>query len=297
MCNREILQSELICQSQELYSGNNVSTSPDNDDAESGLLLHFLNLLEDKKQKRASKLVEDIMCLEEDINEVEKRHLLRTSAVFSQTQEKYPDAREQGLHLGISSVAISNPFLVSNTNDLRLMRNINQIAEAYFSMRSQIQLSSAPHSDKDFLKNQDRWSVVHDKNKESNTNQRSEDPLGAFFEGLCKFARYHRFEVCGSLKNGDLVSSTNVVCSLSFDRDEDYIAAAGVSKKIKVFEFGALLNDSMDIHYPIVEMSNKSKLSCVCWNNYIKNYLASTDYDGVVQVCCPCTFKNIYLQK
>lgn len=109
-------------------------------------------------------------------------------------------------------------------------------------------------------------------------------PSEPFFEGLCKFASYSRFEVCGSLKNGDFMSSTNVVCTLSFDRDEDYIAAAGISKKIKVFEFGALLNDSIDIHYPTVEMSNKSKISSVCWNNYIKNYLASTDYDGVVQM-------------
>ncbi|KAL5179379.1 Protein SUPPRESSOR OF PHYA-105 1 [Glycine soja] len=31
-------------------------------------------------------------------------------------------------------------------------------------------------------------------------------------------------------------------------------------------------------------MSNKSKLSYVCWSPYIKNHLASTDYDGVVQM-------------
>ncbi|KAF6167597.1 hypothetical protein GIB67_031180 [Kingdonia uniflora] len=32
------------------------------------------------------------------------------------------------------------------------------------------------------------------------------------------------------------------------------------------------------------ELSSKSKPSCICWNNYIKNYLTSTDYDGVVQI-------------
>ncbi|GKE23950.1 SPA1-related 2-like protein isoform X1 [Tanacetum coccineum] len=67
------------------------------------------------------------------------------------------------------------------------------------------------------------------------------------------------------------------------DQDEDYIATAGVSKKIKVYDFNALLNDSVDIHYPAVEMSNKSKLSWICWNGYMRNYLASTDYDGVVK--------------
>ena len=75
-----------------------------------------------------------------------------------------------------------------------------------------------------------------------------------------------------------------MICSLSFDRDEDYFASAGISKKIKIFDFNTLCNDCVDIHYPTVEMSNRSKLSCVCWNNYIKNYLASTDYDGVVKL-------------
>jgi protein suppressor of PHYA-105 1 len=72
---------------------------------------------------------------------------------------------------------------------------------------------------------------------------------------------------------------------LSFDRDADYFAAGGVSKKIKIFDFNSIFNDPVDIHYPVIEMSNESKLSCICWNSYIKNYLASTGYDGVVKVC------------
>lgn len=55
-------------------------------------------------------------------------------------------------------------------------------------------------------------------------------------------------------------------------------------KKIKIFEYSALVNDTIDIHYPVIEMGNKSKLSSISWNSYIRNYLASTDYDGVVQV-------------
>uniref|UniRef100_A0A6N2KK25 Uncharacterized protein n=1 Tax=Salix viminalis TaxID=40686 RepID=A0A6N2KK25_SALVM len=279
---REILQSELLCRSGELSSRNNSSSAPDNGDTEPELLLHFLNLLKQQKQKHEAKLLVDIECLEEDIKEVEKRHLLRAPKIVSETQEICLDSREQDLYLG--SVAISSAFSASKKNEARLSRNINQIENAYFSMRSQICHTSSLPSDKDLLKNRDSLSKVQYNREDSNTNQRSDDPLGAFFEGLCKYASYSRFKVCGSLKNGDFMSSTNVVCTLSFDRDEDYIAAAGVSKKIKVFEFGALLNDSMDIHYPAVEMSNKSKISSVCWNNYIKNYLASTDYDGAVQM-------------
>ncbi|XP_050236936.1 protein SUPPRESSOR OF PHYA-105 1 [Mercurialis annua] len=279
---RQILQSELICRSQDLSSTNDAPACPDSTDPESELLLHFLSLLKEQKQTNASKLIEDIECLDKDIKDVEKRHLLRMTSDFSETGEAFPNVREHKLGVGKSSVAISN---VSNMSEVTFMRDINKTANAYFSMRSQIcSTTSASRSDTDVLRNRERWSAINNENEKSNVIPRSEDPLGAFFDGFCKFARYSKFEVCGSLKNRDLLSSTNVLCSLSFDRDEEYIAAAGVSKKIKVFEFDTLLNDSTDIHYPVVELSNKSKLSCVSWNNYIKNYLASTDYDGVIQM-------------
>ncbi|KAJ6879536.1 hypothetical protein NC652_032972 [Populus alba x Populus x berolinensis] len=88
----------------ELSSGNNVSTAPDNDDTEPGLLLHFLSLLKEQKQKHEAELLVDIECLEEDIKEVEKRHLLRTPKIVSETQERCLDSREQDLYPG--SVAI-----------------------------------------------------------------------------------------------------------------------------------------------------------------------------------------------
>lgn len=67
-----------------------------------------------------------------------------------------------------------------------------------------------------------------------------------------------------------------------------------MSKKIQVFEFQALSTDFVDFHYPVIEMVNKSKLSCICWNSCIRNYLASSDYDGIVKVCilADCSANN-----
>ena len=164
------------------------------------------------------------------------------------------------------------------------MRNLEQLENAYYSMRSTIDTSEAniiKRVDNDALRVRQNFHELH---SDANAIDEQADPLGCFFDGLCKYARYSRFEVRGILKNADILNSPNVICSLSFDRDEEYFAAAGVSKKIKIFEFDALLNDRVDIHYPLIEMPSKSKLSCVCWNSYIKNYLASTDYDGTVQV-------------
>ncbi|XP_050229846.1 protein SPA1-RELATED 2 isoform X2 [Mercurialis annua] len=258
---KEILQSEVINGLQEV-SIEEVSSSIDQDDAESELLLHFLVSLKDHKKKHASKLVDDIRCVEADIGEIERRSCLK------------------------------NPLRVSETNETRLKNIIGQLESAYFSMRSLIQLpetDATTNQDKDVLRNREPCYFATEGDEKDNPS----DCLGSFFDGLCKYARYSKFEVRGLLRTGDFNNSANVICSSSFDRDLDYLATAGVSKKIKIFDFHALLNDSVDIHYPAIEMSNKSKLSCICWNNYISNYLASTDYDGAVKmfyggICTSC---------
>ncbi|XP_044493723.1 protein SUPPRESSOR OF PHYA-105 1-like [Mangifera indica] len=282
---REILQSDLICISQELHSYDDINISAADDEDETELLLRFLVSLQKQKQKHASKLVEDIGCLEEDIEEVEGKHLQKISSLFTQTHKECFNARKQGFSFedSITSAAVSQSFSVSSRNEARLMRNISQLEDAYFSIKFQNRHTEDAAIDKDLLTSRDRWSELQNMN-ESSMAQKSDDRLGAFFEGLCKFTRYNKFKVCGTLRNGDLLNSANVICSLSFDRDEEYVAAAGVSKRIKIFEFNSLLSGSIDIHYPAVELSNRSKLSCVCWNNYIRNYLASTDYDGIVQM-------------
>ncbi|XWS48839.1 hypothetical protein CRYUN_Cryun13aG0110800 [Craigia yunnanensis] len=275
---RDILQSEVINGFQEVFA-EELSSSINQGDAESELLLHFLSLLKDQKQKHASKLVEDIACLEADIEEVERRHCSRI-LTYSSINLKEPR------HLGkepLISETQSSLYPFSSANEMSLMRNFSQLESAYFSMRSRVQFcetDSMTRPDKDLLKNRENWHLAQNCEEIPNPT----NSLGAFFDGLCKYARYSKFKVRGMMRSGEFNNSANLICSLSFDRDDNYFATAGVSKKIKIFEFNALFNDSVDIHYPVVEMSNKSKLTCVCWNNYIKNYLASSDYDGLVKL-------------
>ncbi|MED6183536.1 hypothetical protein PIB30_038762 [Stylosanthes scabra] len=270
---REILQSEVINGLNELYS-EELSSNIEQDDAESELLLHFLVSLKEKRQKDASKLVEEIRCLESDIEEVERRH---DSLDLSDSYQ-----REIGKE-AFSLEMLNSISPMSDANDLRLLRNMCHLESAYFSLRSKVrpyETDAATHPDKSLLRCRENWHMAQKGEEHPERN----DSLGTFFDGLCKYARYSKFEVRGVLRNADFNNPANVICSLSFDRDGDYFASAGISKKIKVFDFNALCDDSVDIHYPVFEMSNESKLSCVCWNNYIKNYLASTDYDGVVKL-------------
>ncbi|XP_051144590.1 protein SUPPRESSOR OF PHYA-105 1-like [Andrographis paniculata] len=256
---REILQSEML-------DGFKVSCPSDDGasviDTESDLLLHFLVSLKEHMQNKVSTLSKSIEFLDEDIKEVEQKYACKK---FTDMKSKHLDQNRRRLQE-------------------KLFENISQLEKAYFCLKSPIQIQQTPdvdRSDKDVLTSRDTWPLVETLNS---TDERSFNRVGALFDGICKYARYIKFEVCGTLRNTDILNSNNVICSLSFDREEEYIATAGVSKKIKIFELASLLNDYVDVQYPVLEMSNKSKFSCICWNGYIKNYLASVDYDGLVQI-------------
>ncbi|KAG2276022.1 hypothetical protein Bca4012_043817 [Brassica carinata] len=259
---RDILQSEVVNGIPDLYA-EGLSLAIEQEDTESELLQHFLVLSQEQMQKHAGKLMGEIVSLEADIEEIVKRRC------------------------AISPLSVgeaSGSSLASSVPEKRLVTNIKQLETAYFGARIDVHLPEARYRlrpDRDLLRNRDENVISEQENSETWS---SDDRVGAFFDGLCKYARYSKFETRGVLRTGELNNTSNVICSLGFDRDEDYFATAGVSKKIKIFEFNSLFNESVDIHYPAVEMSNRSKLSGVCWNNYIRNYLASSDYDGIIKL-------------
>jgi hypothetical protein len=41
-------------------------------------------------------------------------------------------------------------------------------------------------------------------------------------------------QVKATVQNGDLMHSADMLCSISFDRDDEFFATAGVSRRIKV---------------------------------------------------------------
>ncbi|RWR89152.1 protein SPA1-RELATED 3-like protein isoform X2 [Cinnamomum micranthum f. kanehirae] len=174
----------------------------------------------------------------------------------------------------------------------RLMKNFKKLESAYFSTRCRLMKPSGKLS----LRNSTvgsvgRGSVVRTEgssvdnlaSKEGQSEGRERGWVNPFLGGLCKYLSFSKLKVRADLKQGDLVSS-NLVCSLGFDRDKQFFAMAGVNRKIKIFECDAILNEARDIHYPVTEMVSRSKLSSISWNSYIKSQIASSDFEGVVQV-------------
>uniref|UniRef100_A0A8C1HFE3 COP1 E3 ubiquitin ligase n=2 Tax=Cyprinus carpio TaxID=7962 RepID=A0A8C1HFE3_CYPCA len=116
-------------------------------------------------------------------------------------------------------------------------------------------------------------------------DSRTVNQLDDFMECLSKFTRYNSVRPLATLSYAsDLYNGSSIVSSIEFDRDCDYFAIAGVTKKIKVFEYGTVIQDAVDIHYPVNEMTCNSKIREFTFSSvfYHKNLLASSDYEGTV---------------
>lgn len=73
----------------------------------------------------------------------------------------------------------------------------------------------------------------------------AEEGLQQFSNGLQKLTKFHSFQELATLTYGDQTSNCCIVSSIEFDRDGEFFAVAGVTKKIKVsgsFENAGLIH-------------------------------------------------------
>ncbi|KAG0619816.1 hypothetical protein M758_4G167500 [Ceratodon purpureus] len=111
------------------------------------------------------------------------------------------------------------------------------------------------------------------------------DGLDDFQSMLTAYTRYSCLRVVAELRHDDMFQiSSNIVSSIEFDRDDELFATAGVSRRIKFFDFATVMNDPVNIHRPVAEIPTRSKLSCLSWNKSNKPLIASSDYEGIVTV-------------
>lgn len=92
--------------------------------------------------------------------------------------------------------------------------------------------------------------------------------LDLFRDNLVKFSRYSQLRTLSTLNysNDNNAMPSTIVSSIEFDKDNEYFAIAGVTKRIKIFDYYACVRDAVvDIKHPINEMVCTSKISCVAW--------------------------------
>jgi WD40 repeat protein len=102
---------------------------------------------------------------------------------------------------------------------------------------------------------------------------------------MSKITAYTEFRSVASVNyNSDMHGMSSIVSSVDFDLSYEHFAMAGVTKRIKIFDFANIVERPQGVHYPLYEMSHNAKLSCVNWNRYFRQQLACSDYEGVVSL-------------
>lgn len=87
---------------------------------------------------------------------------------------------------------------------------------------------------------------LHQQRIQSNS---SNTPYPSFSDTIAKFSKYSRLKTLANLHYADSFSSSvsSIVSSIEFDKDDEFFATAGVTRKIKIFEvnieFGAVVGD------------------------------------------------------
>ncbi|CAN8288158.1 unnamed protein product [Cochlearia groenlandica] len=276
----ELLQSQFINEPRENLEECKDAIELKDRIEEHELLLEFLMLIQQRKQGAADKLRDTVLLLSLDIDQVVKRH--------SVLKQKGNDVLRKQFRQEVETVATEENQ--DNTNKLddtlestllersRLMRNFKKLESIYFATRDR-QIKAASSSAE-----KPRARYYSSDGRSSSNDSRQGVWIDPFLEDLCKYLTFSKLRVKADLRQGDLLNSSNLVCAIGFDRDREFFATAGVNKKIKVFECDSIINDGRDIHYPVVELASRSKLSSICWNSYIKSQIASSNFEGVVQV-------------
>ncbi|XP_067894107.1 E3 ubiquitin-protein ligase COP1 isoform X1 [Heterodontus francisci] len=245
------------------------------------ILMEFLQEAKRNKKEQLDQLQKELNVLEEDIKRVEGLIFNETTGLYSPVSEsthvpnldstvpqfEAPSPSHSSI---IDSTEYSQPPGFSGSSQGKRQTWYNN------TLASRRKRLTAHFEDLEQCYFSTRLSRLSDET-------RSVNQLEEFQECLSKFTRYSSVRPLATLSYAnDLYNGSSIVSSIEFDRDCDFFAIAGVTKRIKVFEYGTVIQDAVDIHYPVNEMTCNSKISCISWSSYHKNLLASSDYEGTV---------------
>ncbi|XP_067133122.1 E3 ubiquitin-protein ligase COP1-like [Centruroides vittatus] len=268
------------------------------------LLKEFLDQIRKHKQEQLDRLSQELDVIDEDTKQVEDL-MVKTSSlsglnvnlldgqncpssVWSSTAEQ-PSSSSSAFNANNSSGSCSSLYMQDGFNGSK------------HGARQQWLISTMATRRKKMYTHFDdlEQCYLNARAKElgpTSSGEISKDGLHEFTENLSKFIKYSNMRPLATLNYAsDLFNNSSIVSSIEFDKDNEFFAIAGVTKKIKVFEYGAVIRDTVDMHYPVNEMVCNSKISCISWSSYHKGMLASSDYEGTVTVWDAFTGQRVRL--
>ena len=110
------------------------------------------------------------------------------------------------------------------------------------------------------------------------------EAFASFGGELAQCVRKTRLKIVADVSHGDVHSFGEMICSVGWDRDGEFVATAGINKRLRVYETRAMTDLGAAVQCPVTEMRVGSKLSSLQWNPYVKRMLASADYDGAIRL-------------
>ena len=234
----------------------------------------------------------------------EKQAQLLSSDAFVGTHDETNNATT-------TSTATANQMLmmlngVCSKKRKRIASQFEDLQSVYLKLRSN-SLGQHPASHGDVhtrtttTSNNDNNNTASVSTRDDQKTSASGDPSTAYIQqtesssGLQEFTRIlgtiahsNRLRIVAEIPRPPLRNLSSIVSSVEFDRHGKLFATAGVSKRISIFDHGTILPLSMRgvqiTHCPVVEMVTRSKLSCLSWNKFVNSELASTDYEGVLNI-------------
>ncbi|XP_014217914.1 E3 ubiquitin-protein ligase RFWD2 [Copidosoma floridanum] len=228
--------------------------------ANNKLLYEFLRHLLKQKEEQKKHLEKEIDLIRQDLSIVEStlKTLQSDSSFFADCSGNSIDAGEP------SAVTPDNDSLIGERKK-RMYVHFDDFAKCYFDARAK---------------------ELHFGNPELESSTKSSSAnLDVFRVDLIKFSRYNSLRPLATLNySANILNDSNIVSSIEFDKDNEFFAIAGVTKKIQVFDYNTVIHDSVNVHFPSAEMSLNSKISCLSWNTFHKAILASSDYEGTVTI-------------
>lgn len=243
MLNNEEMSSDQITQLIAMLQKKKTDQVGGQKQVRAALVHDFLVKARSERQAIIARLSSEVAVLDADIHTVESARVGPSKSSRATTATS-----------GASNASRTPEMPGLQSKRRRVVKNYDALKECYFS------------------------SVAHLK---GNARRAS---LKKFTDDIVKVTQFSRFRCQASLLHVATYNETpsNIVSSIEFDRESTLLATAGVTKRIKIFEFPAVENEITEVHYPVKEIIARAKLSWVCWNPYIRPQLVSSDYDGIV---------------
>ncbi|GAU87782.1 hypothetical protein RvY_00580 [Ramazzottius varieornatus] len=116
--------------------------------------------------------------------------------------------------------------------------------------------------------------------------------LETYEKNLHEFTSANSVRCLAAFAFADAVGTSTIVSSVEFDKDYELFAVAGVSKRIKIYNYNSIVAEGMHSHFPLAEMNSSAKISSVVWNDFMRNHIACADYDGGITVWDAITSKK-----